>query len=172
MREGWRMIGALAFLRANWLPIGLVALLAGALLTAGVERSRRLQVVAEYATATAERERENAREFARLIDNANALQSRLNAIDAQGSTELRKVKDENDSLRLRVAAGGGLRVPAVCVPSPTTGATPDSSRVDFGGTAVLTTDAGQRYLDARENVGETEVKLRACQSALREILAK
>lgn len=87
------MRGALAFLRANWLTLGLASMLAVTLLTAGVERSRRLQVVAEFATYRAEaaQARQRAEQEARAKEaewsdkqqeNANANQRDLARVRA------------------------------------------------------------------------------------------
>ena len=122
-------------------------------------------------TATMERERSaavtaSAAELKRLTAERDALAGKLGAVDAAGTKELERLKNENDTLRGRVAAGSvRLRVAAVC-PANTVSPTPGSS-VDSGTTAVLVATAEQDYFALRDNIGQTETKLTACQDALK-----
>lgn len=121
--------------------------------------------------ATIDRERAaavtaSAAELKRLTAERDVLAGKLAAIDTTGNKELERLKNENDTLRRSVASGAvRLRVAAVC-PANTASPTPGSS-VDSGTAAVLDTVAEQDYFTLRDNIGQTETKLTACQDALK-----
>lgn len=101
----------------------------------------------------------------------DALAARLAGVDAAGTTQLRKVQDENETLRAAVAAGARrLRVAATCparpadVPQAAAG-----SRVDTAAGPELTPDARRDYFALRAGIGAQAAQLAACQQSLREI---
>lgn len=121
-------------------------------LTAAIERERSAVVTA------------SAAELKRLTAERDVLAGKLATVDTDGTKELERLKNENDTLRRGVASGAvRLRVAAVC-PASTPGQAPPSS-VDSGTTAVLNPTAEQDYFALRDNIGRTETKLTACQRA-------
>jgi len=159
----------IALLERHWLPLALATLAALAMLTAGVERSRRLQAQTDLATYKADHEAAARKEKDRLTAERDALAARLSTIDAEATAELRKAQNENANLRNRLAVGSvGLRVKAVC---PASGEPPrpaEGGSLDTGTTAVLDPSVGQDYSALRENIISTESKLSACQSSLKQ----
>jgi prophage endopeptidase len=118
------------------------------------------QASASRAALTLQQERDAAR------DALGKLQS---DIDARGTIELTKVKNENNLLRADVAAGvKRLRISAVCnAPASDLSGTAASGRVDTGATAGLTPDAEQNYFTLRSGIATTQTVLAACQATLR-----
>lgn len=130
-----------------------------------VETLKRQHAEAVGAAATAA-----GKQLAEAVATRDALALRLSGIDAAGTEELQKVKNENDSLRRRVSSGTiGLRVAATCpaVNSPAA-STAKSGRLDSGAAAVLNPAAEQDYFALRENIVEGESKLATCQQSLKE----
>lgn len=99
----------------------------------------------------------------------DALAATLAADDKLHTANLRKLTDENDSLRVAVAAGARVvRVRgAVCPGGPNVPQAPAGSGVDSGTGAVLTPAAGQDFLDLRGAAARVGEKLAACQDAVR-----
>lgn len=95
--------------------------------------------------------------------------SELAQLDAAGTSNLRKMHEENTRLRTCIDRGTcGLRVNVVrraCSAGDLPGAA-ETSRVDSGDGAELSPDARQAYFALREALGRVEIKLAACQSSL------
>lgn len=105
---------------------------------------------------------------AKLSKERDALADKLAALDAEYTTQLTKVRHDNQTLRDRLAAGTtGLRIEATC---PQSGAgSPQAAQggsVDPPAGAELSAAAGQTYTALRENIITTEVTLAVCQNAL------
>lgn len=96
----------------------------------------------------------------------DALAGQLAADDKAHTANLKRLTDENDSLRGAVAAGSRVvRIRgAVCPDVPQA---PAGSGVDSGAGAALAPDAGQDWLSLRAGIIHAGEQLAACQSALR-----
>lgn len=163
------MTDLFAFAGRYWVQLAVAVVISASLLTAGIERSRRKDVQAEFATYRADQERAARAETDRLTRERDALATRLSTIDAEATAALRKAQNENATLRNRLAAGTvGLRVKAVCAASGERPSTAQGGRLDTGTTAVLDPSVRQDYLDLRSNITGTESKLSACQRSLKE----
>lgn len=98
----------------------------------------------------------------------DALAGKLSTLDAQASANLRKMQDENETLRAGVRAGTRVvRVAGAVCPERTADVpqAPAAGGVDSGAGAVLSADAGQLVYDLRARIIRTERKLSACQGA-------
>ncbi len=126
---------------------------------------------AEHSAAAAAAATKAGEQLAEVVAERDALANKLDQVDHAGTNELKRLKDENETLRRRVAAGTvGLRVAGTCpaVNTPTTG-TAQGGGMDSGAAPVLTATAEQDYFALRENITSGETKLTACQRSLVEL---
>lgn len=117
--------------------------------------------VAKAATAAGEQLAEATRE-------RDALAATLSGIDVAGMAELKRTKNENETLRSRVASGAvGLRVAATCpAVNPAAAGKTEGGRLDSGTAPVLDAAAESTYFALRQGITDTEATLTACQGAL------
>lgn len=116
---------------------------------------------------------DEARRALRVAETAgaerDALAGDLARVDADAIRNLRRLTDENDDLRARVAAGTvRVRVRGAACPAHVP-ASASGSGVDSGAGTELTPTAGQDILDLRADAIRVGAKLSACQDALRAI---
>lgn len=124
-------------------------------------KAEHLQTVADAATAAGLQLAEATRE-------RDALAATLSGIDVAGMAELKRTKNENETLRSRVASGAvGLRVAATCpAVNPAAAGKTEGGRLDSGTAPVLDAAAESTYFALRQGITDTEATLTACQGAL------
>ena len=126
------------------------------------------RVKAEHSQAMTNAALESGRQLVIATQQRDALASKLSTIDADGSAELKRTRNENETLRRGVAAGRvGLRVAATCpTVNPAPAGQTEGGGVDSGTAPVLTATARQDYFALRSGITDTEATLTACQRSL------
>jgi hypothetical protein len=146
----------------NFRLLALFAAVVGAFGAGWVANGWRLD--ANYQAETVDRERETAREIARLASLNDTLTATLAASDDAQQAKLRKAQNETNGYRECLANGTcGLRIATNC-PAPQT---PTGPWVDTGTGAELDPTARRAYFALRDGIDRASAQLAACQDQLR-----
>ena len=175
-------MGALEQYRA-WLIAGaVVVLLAMATGFGWVLNGWRLEGRVARAEAATERESKAHQADLAAISNAAAqqvtqalakqqeAQQAVADLDKKATKERNDAKAENDRLRARLDAGGGVRVAANCPANPVSvPAAAGAASMDHAGTVELSPEAGRNVLDVRAGIIADQAALRALQHYVRTV---
>ncbi|MDP9768063.1 UNVERIFIED_ORG: prophage endopeptidase [Atlantibacter hermannii] len=101
------------------------------------------------------------------IADMKVRQRNVAALDATYTKELEDAKAENFALQRKLDRGGRVLVTGTCPKQSST-----SSGMDDGATVELSSIAGRNVLNVREGIRKDQIKIRALQQYIKEILVK